>query len=307
MTAKEINGLFIKVASTKRGELSSLRAKLATAKTPAAIKLATSFIKNNESVIVFSAHRQAVEAFRNMDGWKVINGDTTKKERAEYAELFQAGKIKGIAGTIKAMGATMRLTRATHVIFIDKEWTPALNSQAENLAYGVGQTRTVNVHSLVTDCDIDIRVHDVLSEKINLINQTIVSSKDSGDSIAHSPAKIDMAKISQIAAEHNRLLSKLATKETTRLSPQQVNLYNNACCFSRRVPTNSKEQKIVDGLQSLFSVDGDRADKPVGFNSASFRRGNKLAQLTEIGLTDEEYTEAAQMLIKYKRQLSQQQ
>ena len=135
--------------------MSRVRSALATAKTPALMALIKDHEEQSEPareqkavepsvlstspLIVFSAHRFPIDLLKKRPGWRVITGDTQPAERTEIEESFQRGELKGLGCTIKAGGVSITLTRGNQVIFVDREFTPALNSQAEDRCIVHGQ------------------------------------------------------------------------------------------------------------------------------------------------------------------------
>lgn len=154
-------------------ELSKARTVLAQAKTPGLAAFVEPYEEAEEPIVVFSDHRHPVLAMGKREGWRVITGETPPGDRAEIAELFQAGKLRGIAGTIDAMGTAITLTRANHVVFVDRKYTPALNWQAEDRLSRIGQKRAVVVHDLVSTHRLDRRLYEILVAKETLVNETI--------------------------------------------------------------------------------------------------------------------------------------
>ena len=67
--------------------------------------------------------------------------------------------------TIRAASESLTLTRAAYVIFIDRDWVPARNSQAEARAHRIGQKRPVSVLNFVADHPIDRRVASIIGAK----------------------------------------------------------------------------------------------------------------------------------------------
>ncbi len=164
--------------------LSEMRAALATAKIPAVLDLVGQYEENEEPVVVFSDHVAPVEALAARDGWKAIyGGDAGPEYRQKVVEEFQAGKLKGVACTIKAAGVGITLTRANTIIFVDKHWTPALNEQAEDRLARIGQTRPVNVITLAADHPLDKRIAELLTIKQEMVKATIEKAQ------AQLPAK----------------------------------------------------------------------------------------------------------------------
>lgn len=156
--------------------ISSIRASLATAKIPAMMALVEDFEEQGEPLVVFSAHRAPVDLLAKRPGWRVITGDTPADERADIETAFQAGELKGVASTIKAGGVAITLTKAAFSIFVDREWTPALNAQAEDRICRIGQTRGCQIIILVADHILDQRMTELLTRKQKLISASVDAS-----------------------------------------------------------------------------------------------------------------------------------
>lgn len=155
------------------GTISTLRQLLAVAKVPATSELLDQLEDAGEPVVVFSAHRAPVAVFGRRAGWATITGDTSPAERTKIEERFQRGELKGVAGTITAMGVAITLTRACNVIFNDPEWVPALNEQGEDRVYRIGQSKPCTATYLVADHPIDELIQRCLTRKRKIIAATV--------------------------------------------------------------------------------------------------------------------------------------
>jgi len=162
-------------------EMSRVRAELAAHKATVLPALLDEYEAAGEPVVVFSDHRAPVEALRDREGWAVILGGTPAEERTEIVRRFQAGELHGVAGTIKAMGVGVTLTRAATMIFVDLTWTPALIEQAEDRICRIGQERGCLYVTLVADHDLDRRMAEVLRDKKRLIAATVQATAGAAD------------------------------------------------------------------------------------------------------------------------------
>jgi SNF2 family DNA or RNA helicase len=179
-------------------ELSAARAALATAKMPALLDLASEYEEAGEPLIVFSAHRAAINTLAERDGWARISGSEDADQRGEIVAKFQAGELRGVAITIGAGAEGITLTRARTVIFLDRAWTPGVNQQAAKRAHRIGQTRPVEIIDLVADHGIDERVHELLSAKSNLIASVVEKASirvADAEVVDHTPADVSEAAI----------------------------------------------------------------------------------------------------------------
>lgn len=158
-------------------EISKARAALATAKLDAAIEKIEEFEEAEEPIVVASAYRAPIDALATRPGWAIITGSTSAKERTRIEEAFQRGELRGIGMTIKAGGVAITLTRATNMLQIDREWNPALNSQAEDRIYRIGTSKPVTIYRMVADHAIDQRLDEILAEKATIIAKSIDAAR----------------------------------------------------------------------------------------------------------------------------------
>ena len=152
---------------------SKLRKAIATAKIPTMLSVVEEYEEAEEPLIVASAMRPPIDALKGREGWRVITGDTSSKERSEIADSFQRGELKGIGITIKAAGVALTLTYATDMLFVDKDVTPGNNDQCEDRNNRIGQTSSCLYKELVLDHPLDQGIHDLLRSKAYVINKTM--------------------------------------------------------------------------------------------------------------------------------------
>jgi SNF2 family DNA or RNA helicase len=105
-------------------------------------------------------------------GWVAIIGGSTL-DRGQVQRDFQAGKYRGLAGTIGAASTALTLTLATRELFIDRAWVPADNDQAEDRAHRIGQTAGLIIVDLVAEHPIDRHVHILNHRKRGIIRASI--------------------------------------------------------------------------------------------------------------------------------------
>ncbi|MDT9593195.1 DEAD/DEAH box helicase [Nocardioides zeae] len=100
---------------------------------------------------------------------QLLHGGTSVAERERMVAAFQAGpEADGppvFLLSLKAGGTGLNLTRADHVVHLDRWWNPAVEEQATDRAYRIGQTRPVQVHRFVTRGTIEERVAELLQRK----------------------------------------------------------------------------------------------------------------------------------------------
>jgi SWI/SNF-related matrix-associated actin-dependent regulator of chromatin subfamily A-like protein 1 len=146
--------------------LSKAMAELARAKIPAMLDQLAHYEEHKEPVIVFSAHRDPINAIKNRTGWGVVTGDTLPKERHAIVQSFQAGELVGIALTIQSGGIGINLTRGSNILFVDQDYAYVLNEQAIDRARRIGAAaKHILVTRLVADHPLDERLTEILAGK----------------------------------------------------------------------------------------------------------------------------------------------
>jgi SNF2 family DNA or RNA helicase len=104
---------------------------------------------------------------------RFLHGGTPVPEREEMVERFQEGEVPVFLLSLKAAGTGLNLTRAEHVVHYDRWWNPAVEAQATDRAYRIGQTRPVQVHRLIAEGTIEDRIADMLVRKRELADAVL--------------------------------------------------------------------------------------------------------------------------------------
>jgi superfamily II DNA or RNA helicase len=106
-----------------------------------------------------------------------LHGGTPVRAREEMVATFQGGGVPVFLLSLKAGGTGLNLTRADHVIHVDRWWNPAVEDQATDRAYRIGQTRPVQVHRLVTEGTIEQKIGELLTRKRSLADAVLGSGE----------------------------------------------------------------------------------------------------------------------------------
>lgn len=108
-----------------------------------------------------------------------LHGGTTQKDRVQIVEDFQKadGKNPILLISLKAGGVGLNLTAASHVFHFDRWWNPAVENQATDRAYRIGQTRTVQVHKFVVRGTLEERIDQMIESKTELAENIIGSGE----------------------------------------------------------------------------------------------------------------------------------
>ncbi|MFB7506856.1 DEAD/DEAH box helicase [Streptomyces broussonetiae] len=107
----------------------------------------------------------------------LLHGGTPVPERERMVDRFQSGETPVLVLSLKAAGTGLNLTRAGHVIHFDRWWNPAVEEQATDRAYRIGQTQPVQVHRLVTEGTVEDRIAEMLAAKRALADAILGSGE----------------------------------------------------------------------------------------------------------------------------------
>ena len=309
-------------------KLSEARAALSKAKIPAMLEVVESYEAQGEPLVVFSAYRAPIDLLAKREGWASITGDTSNDKRGEIVAAFQTGKLKGVACTIRAGGVAITLTHASNVLRVDREWNPALNVQAEDRCYRIGQKNAVLVTDLVADHPLDERIAEVLSRKEALFGASVdaaavmhvaptveptidwaaleadaaaaVREMAAAEEAARAAANEHEKKRAEHRANGARRKARKYVREAAARRLREEEAEEDA---PRRGPHTTVERWAIEGLRQLAADDPDRARKKneVGFNASDGGIGHALAWLGE--LTDQEWRLALRIARHYPGQV----
>ena len=104
-----------------------------------------------------------------------LHGGTRKADREIMIDRFQQDPQapRLLILSLKAGGVGLNLTRANHVFHVDRWWNPAVENQATDRAFRIGQTRKVQVHKFVCTGTLEERIHDLIESKKALADQVV--------------------------------------------------------------------------------------------------------------------------------------
>ncbi len=143
-------------------------------------QLLETIYENNEKVLIFSQFREMGTILRQIIfdhfGKKALqlHGGCSRKERDEMVRAFQQNKWQDtFILSIKAGGTGLNLTAAANVIHFDLWWNPAVEAQATDRAFRIGQKQNVMVHRLITKGTLEEKIDEMLNSKRNLANLTM--------------------------------------------------------------------------------------------------------------------------------------
>lgn len=137
------------------------------------------YLDNNKKGVVMSQFSQALKLLTpKLDAagikYVVLTGEVPIPERQKLVKQFQTDdSIKLFLCTIKAGGVGITLTRASTIFFLDRDWTPAMNEQAEDRLHRTGQKDNVLVVDLIAKDTVEAHVWQLLRKKQDIFDQVI--------------------------------------------------------------------------------------------------------------------------------------
>ncbi|EQD77908.1 helicase, SNF2/RAD54 family [mine drainage metagenome] len=143
-------------------------------------ELAEVIAAKQEKVLVFTQFRETTEPLAaflgsifGRDGL-VLHGGTPVAKRRELIKRFQEDELTPFfVLSLKAGGAGLNLTAASHVIHFDRWWNPAVENQATDRAFRIGQQKNVLVHKFVCRGTIEDRIDQMIESKLQLVKDVL--------------------------------------------------------------------------------------------------------------------------------------
>ena len=100
-------------------------------------------------------------------------GAAARRDGGGFQAGPDAGGVPVFLLSLKAGGTGLNLTRADHVVHVDRWWNPAVEDQATDRAHRIGQTRPVQVHRMITQGTVEERVAELLRRKRSLADAVL--------------------------------------------------------------------------------------------------------------------------------------
>ncbi len=147
------------------------------------VELTQEIVERGEQCLIFTQYigmgHLLQHCFFELFDWDVpfLTGSMRKEQRDALVEAFQAGDFPIFLLSLKAGGTGLNLTAANHVLHADRWWNPAVENQATDRAYRIGQTQFVQVHKFITIGTIEEKVDQMLEMKSALSAELIQSSQ----------------------------------------------------------------------------------------------------------------------------------
>lgn len=143
-------------------------------------ELCETIASRQEKVLVFTQFREITEPLSDFLGevfgrpGLVLHGATTPRRRSAMVESFQRDDGPPyLVLSLKAGGTGLNLTAASHVVHFDRWWNPAVENQATDRAYRIGQHRNVLVHKFVCRGTVEEKIDDLIESKLALARDVL--------------------------------------------------------------------------------------------------------------------------------------
>ena len=138
-------------------------------------------IAEGDHALVFTQYKQMgdllVTHFADIFGMEMpfIHGGVPAQKRESIVDQFQNDRDapNALLLSIKAGGTGLNLTRATHVFHFDRWWNPAVEDQATDRAFRLGQTRNVQVHKMICSGTVEDKIDEILESKRGLADSIV--------------------------------------------------------------------------------------------------------------------------------------
>jgi non-specific serine/threonine protein kinase len=148
-------------------------------------EIADTIAAKQEKVLVFTQFREVTGPLASFLGsvfgrpGLVLHGETEIRKRKELVRRFQEDEAVGFfVLSLKAGGAGLNLTAASHVVHFDRWWNPAVENQATDRAFRIGQTKNVLVHKFVCRGTVEEKIDKLIESKQQLSKDLLEGGAD---------------------------------------------------------------------------------------------------------------------------------
>ncbi|MDK3022848.1 DEAD/DEAH box helicase [Cupriavidus taiwanensis] len=173
-------------------------------------QLAEVIAAKQEKVLVFTQFRETTEPLAAFLGsifgreGLILHGGTPVAKRRELVKRFQEDElIPFFVLSLKAGGAGLNLTAASHVIHYDRWWNPAVENQATDRAFRIGQQRNVLVHKFICRGTIEDRIDQLIEAKQQLVKDVLEGGAELLLTEMNDRELLDLVKLDIHAAQEN--------------------------------------------------------------------------------------------------------
>ena len=158
--------------------------------------------EKREHVLVFTQFKEITEPLAvflktvfHHDGL-VLHGGTPVAKRKEIVARFQGHEyVPFMVLSIKAGGVGLNLTAANHVVHFDRWWNPAVENQATDRAFRIGQQKNVIVHKFITQGTVEERIDLMIEEKTAMSKEILPDISESWITEMRNEELMDLFKL----------------------------------------------------------------------------------------------------------------
>ena len=144
-------------------------------------EICETILAKREHALVFTQFREIVDPLDRFLAevfgrpGLVLHGGVPVKKRRERVETFQTSRdyVPYMVLSVRAAGVGLNLTRANHVVHFDRWWNPAVENQATDRAFRIGQSRNVIVHKFVCKGTVEEKIDTMIADKSALGDQIV--------------------------------------------------------------------------------------------------------------------------------------
>jgi len=163
--------------------LARLRHMVGLGKVDTACDFIRTFAENKDKLVVFGHHHDVldeIEVTLKKENIKFVrvDGSTRSEDRQERIDIFQKDPEYSIFLATTAMGMGVTLTAASNSLFLERQWSPAVEEQMEDRLHRIGQKRGVIAWYLQVENTIDERMERIVNEKRNILGQILDTKEE---------------------------------------------------------------------------------------------------------------------------------
>lgn len=156
----------------------SLRQKIGLQKTEGALDYIKTLLNEEKHIVVFAHHHSVIAQLKtafmvSKISHVTVTGQSTATEKQQAIDDFQAGEAQVFLGSLLAANVGITLTKSSNVVFVEFDWVPENNTQAEGRCYRIGQTAITRSHYLYIPESIDDGILNVILQKQKNISKVL--------------------------------------------------------------------------------------------------------------------------------------
>lgn len=159
--------------------------------------------EKRERVLIFTQFKEITEPLKDFletvfhHKGLVLHGETAVNKRKDIVAKFQGNEyVPFMVLSIKAGGVGLNLTAANHVIHFDRWWNPAVENQATDRAFRIGQMKNVIVHKFITKGTIEEKIDLMIEDKMRLSKEIIPDIQESWITEMDNRQLVDLFRLS---------------------------------------------------------------------------------------------------------------